>query len=96
MLQLVAGLTAPEVATVLGMTVGQVKAMRHRGQINLARVLGLQSLEQPQESPSSRGPITWGIKRNINGEDVPRSRRTPWPTNVETQQRGEPGGHCSP
>jgi RNA polymerase sigma factor (sigma-70 family) len=56
MLQLVAGLTAPEVATVLGMTVGQVKALRHRGQTNLARVLGPQGLEQPQEPPSSLDP----------------------------------------
>jgi RNA polymerase sigma factor (sigma-70 family) len=56
MLQLVAGLTAPEVATVLGMTVGQVKALRHRGQASLARVLGLQSLDQPQERPSLLDP----------------------------------------
>jgi len=41
MLQLVAGLTAPEVATVLGKPVGQVKALRHRGLARLAQVLGL-------------------------------------------------------
>jgi DNA-directed RNA polymerase specialized sigma24 family protein len=56
MLQLVAGLTAPEVATALGMTVGKVKALRHRGQANLARVLGLRSLDQLQERPSSLDP----------------------------------------
>jgi RNA polymerase sigma factor (sigma-70 family) len=56
MLQLVAGLTAPEVATALGMTVGQVKALRHRGQANLARVLGLRSLDQLHERPSSLDP----------------------------------------
>jgi RNA polymerase sigma factor (sigma-70 family) len=56
MLQLVAGLTAAEVAAALGMTVGQVKVLHHRGQANLARVLGLQSLEQPQEPPSSLDP----------------------------------------
>jgi RNA polymerase sigma factor (sigma-70 family) len=55
-LQLVAGLTAPEVATVLGMTVGQVKALRHRGQTSLARVLGLRSLDQLQERPWSLEP----------------------------------------
>jgi RNA polymerase sigma factor (sigma-70 family) len=55
-LQLVAGLTAPEVATVLGMTVGQVKALRHRGQASLARVLGLRSLDQLQERPWSLEP----------------------------------------
>jgi DNA-directed RNA polymerase specialized sigma24 family protein len=45
LLHMVAGLTAPEVATALGKTIGQVKALRHRGQANLARVLGLRSLE---------------------------------------------------
>ena len=56
MLQLVAGLTVPEVATVLGMTVGEVKALRHRGLAGLARVLGLRSFDQPQERPSSLDP----------------------------------------
>jgi Sigma-70, region 4 len=56
MLQLVGGLTAPEVATVLGMTVGQVKALRHRGQASLARALGLRSLDQLQERPWSLEP----------------------------------------
>jgi RNA polymerase sigma factor (sigma-70 family) len=56
MLQLVAGLTAPEVATALGMTVGQVKAVRHRGRANLARVLGLRSLDELQERPLSLDP----------------------------------------
>jgi RNA polymerase sigma factor (sigma-70 family) len=56
MLQLVAGLTAPEVATALGMTVGQVKALLYRGQANLARALGLRSLDQLQERPSSLDP----------------------------------------
>ena len=37
---MVAGLTAPEVATVLGKTIGAVKALRHRGLASLARVLG--------------------------------------------------------
>jgi DNA-directed RNA polymerase specialized sigma24 family protein len=49
LLSMVAGLTAPEVATALGTTVGQVKALRHHGMASLARVLGLQSAEQPQE-----------------------------------------------
>jgi RNA polymerase sigma factor (sigma-70 family) len=55
-LQLVGGLTASEVATVLGMTVGQVKAVRHRGQASLARALGLRSLDQLQERPWSLEP----------------------------------------
>jgi RNA polymerase sigma factor (sigma-70 family) len=48
-LSMVAGLSAPEVATALGKTVGEVKALRHRGLAGLARILGLRSSEQPQE-----------------------------------------------
>ena len=55
-LQMVAGLTVAEVATVLGKTVGQVKALRHRGQASLARNLGLRSPDQPQEPPSPLDP----------------------------------------
>jgi hypothetical protein len=40
------------VATALGKTVGAVKALRHRGMASLARILGLQSAEQPQEHRS--------------------------------------------
>jgi RNA polymerase sigma factor (sigma-70 family) len=47
MLQLVAGLTVPEVATALGKTVGEVKALRHLGLAGLTRVLGLRRPEQP-------------------------------------------------
>jgi RNA polymerase sigma factor (sigma-70 family) len=43
LLSMVAGLTAPEVATVLGKTVGAVKALRHRGLAALAEVLDLRS-----------------------------------------------------
>jgi hypothetical protein len=43
---MVAGLTAPEVATALGKTVGAVKALRHRGLARLTRVLGLRSLHE--------------------------------------------------
>jgi RNA polymerase sigma factor (sigma-70 family) len=56
LLSMVAGLTAPEVATALGKTAGEVKALRHRGLASLARVLGLRSPEQPQEHPSSLDP----------------------------------------
>jgi RNA polymerase sigma factor (sigma-70 family) len=55
-LQMVAGLTVAEVATVLGKTVGEVKALRHRGQASLARDLGLRSPDQPQEPPSPLDP----------------------------------------
>jgi RNA polymerase sigma factor (sigma-70 family) len=49
LLSMVAGLTAPEVATALGKTIGAVKALRHRGMASLARILGLRKSEQPQE-----------------------------------------------
>jgi RNA polymerase sigma factor (sigma-70 family) len=44
LLSMVAGLTAPEVAAALGKTVGEVKALRHRGLAALARGLGLPEL----------------------------------------------------
>jgi DNA-directed RNA polymerase specialized sigma24 family protein len=51
LLTMVAGLTAPEVATTLGKTVNAVKALQHRGLNSLARVLGLRSLRETQEGP---------------------------------------------
>jgi hypothetical protein len=45
------GLSAPEVAEVLGKTTGAVKALQHRGLASLVRVLGLRSPEQPKEAP---------------------------------------------
>jgi RNA polymerase sigma factor (sigma-70 family) len=50
LLSMVAGLTAPEVAAALGKTVGEVKALRHRGLAALARGLGLPELvlERPE------------------------------------------------
>jgi RNA polymerase sigma-70 factor (ECF subfamily) len=49
--RMAAGLTAPEVAAVLGKSTGAVKALQHRGLASLARVLGLRSPEQPREGP---------------------------------------------
>ena len=43
LLTVVAGLTAPEVATALGKTVGEVKALHHRGLTTLAEVLDSRS-----------------------------------------------------
>jgi RNA polymerase sigma factor (sigma-70 family) len=56
LLHMVAGLTTPEVAAAVGKSVGQVKALRHRGLASLARALGLHDAEQPQERPSSLDP----------------------------------------
>ena len=56
LLSMVAGLTAPEVATALGKTVGAVKALRHRGLASLTRGLGLRSPDQSQERLSPLDP----------------------------------------
>jgi RNA polymerase sigma factor (sigma-70 family) len=49
LLCMLGGLTAPEVAEILGKTTGAVKALHHRGLASLARVLGLQSKAQTPE-----------------------------------------------
>jgi RNA polymerase sigma-70 factor (ECF subfamily) len=46
------GLTAPEVAELLGTTTGAVKALRHRGLANLSRMLDL------RDPPRPHGPGT--------------------------------------
>jgi RNA polymerase sigma-70 factor (ECF subfamily) len=51
LLRMAGGLTAPEVAAVLGKTTGAVKALQHRGLASLARVLGLRSPHESQERP---------------------------------------------
>jgi RNA polymerase sigma-70 factor, ECF subfamily len=51
LLRMAAGLTAPEVAAILGKTTGAVKALQHRGLASLARVLGLRSPQEAQERP---------------------------------------------
>ena len=51
LLRMAGGLTAPEVAAILGKTTGAVKALQHRGLASLARVLGLRSPQQTQERP---------------------------------------------
>jgi RNA polymerase sigma-70 factor, ECF subfamily len=51
LLRMAGGLTAPEVAAIVGKTTGAVKALQHRGLASLARVLGLRSPQQPTERP---------------------------------------------
>jgi hypothetical protein len=80
MLQLVAGLTDPEVAAALGMTVGQVKLLRHRGQANPPESSASRALSSRRSPHPGSTPITRRIKRNITGEDVPHSQRTAWST----------------
>jgi RNA polymerase sigma-70 factor, ECF subfamily len=51
LLRMAGGLTAAEVAEILGKTTGAVKALQHRGLASLARVLGVRSPQEPQERP---------------------------------------------
>jgi RNA polymerase sigma-70 factor, ECF subfamily len=51
LLRMAGGMTAPEVAAVLGKTTGAVKALQHRGLASLARVLGLRSPDETRERP---------------------------------------------
>jgi RNA polymerase sigma-70 factor, ECF subfamily len=51
LLRMAAGLTAPEVAAIVGKTTGAVKALQHRGLASLARVLGLRSQDQARGAP---------------------------------------------
>jgi RNA polymerase sigma-70 factor (ECF subfamily) len=51
LLRMAGGLTAPEVAEILGKTTGAVKALQHRGLASMARVLGLRSPHHTQERP---------------------------------------------
>jgi RNA polymerase sigma factor (sigma-70 family) len=51
LLSMAGGLTAPEVAAILGKTTGAVKALRHRGLASLTRALGLRNPDQTQERP---------------------------------------------
>jgi RNA polymerase sigma-70 factor, ECF subfamily len=54
LLRMAAGLTAPEVAAIVGKTTGAVKALRHRGVASLARVLGVTSdTSSPEPLPGS-------------------------------------------
>jgi RNA polymerase sigma factor (sigma-70 family) len=51
LLRMAGGLTAPEVASILGKTPGAVKSLQFRGLASLARVLGLRSPAQAQDRP---------------------------------------------
>jgi RNA polymerase sigma factor (sigma-70 family) len=51
LLGMAAGLSAAEVAAVLGTTTGAVKALQHRGRARLARMLGRQDPEAPDDRP---------------------------------------------
>ena len=54
LLRMLGGLTAPEVADVLGRTTGAVKALQHRGLADLSRMLGLRKPPGSGNRPISR------------------------------------------
>jgi RNA polymerase sigma-70 factor, ECF subfamily len=57
LLRMAAGLSAPEVAAIVGKTTGAVKALQHRGVASLARVLGVTSdTSAPEPLPGSSEP----------------------------------------
>jgi RNA polymerase sigma-70 factor (ECF subfamily) len=57
LLRMAAGLTAPEVAAIVGKTTGAVKALQHRGVASLARVLGATNdTSAPEPLPGSSDP----------------------------------------
>jgi RNA polymerase sigma factor (sigma-70 family) len=51
LLRMAGGMTAPEVAAILGKTTNAVKALQHRGLASMERMLGLRSLRETQERP---------------------------------------------
>ena len=65
------GLTAPEVAVILGKTTGAVTALQHRGLASLATVLALQSTARRQNIPwPLPTPITWRGNTNTKSETI--------------------------
>jgi RNA polymerase sigma-70 factor, ECF subfamily len=66
LLRLAAGLTAPEVAAIVGKTTGAVKALQHRGLASLARVLGVtDDTNSPEPQASSSKPA--GLMSRVEG-----------------------------
>ena len=56
LLRMAAGLSAPEVAVIVGKTTGAVKSLRHRGVASLARALGVNDTSAPQPLAGSSEP----------------------------------------
>jgi RNA polymerase sigma-70 factor, ECF subfamily len=66
LLRTAAGLTAPEVAAIVGKTTGAVKALQHRGLARLARVLGVtDDTNSPEPQASSSKPA--GLMSRVEG-----------------------------
>jgi len=64
LLRMAAGLTAPEVAAIVGKTTGAVKALRHRGVTSLARVLGVTN-DTSSPEPLSRSSEPARLPRQV-------------------------------
>ena len=56
LLRMAAGLSAPEVAVIVGKTTGAVKSLRHRGVASLARALGVNDTSAPEHLARSSEP----------------------------------------
>ena len=56
LLRMAAGLSAPEVAVIVGKTTGAVKSLRHRGVASLARALGVNDTSAPEPLARSSEP----------------------------------------
>jgi RNA polymerase sigma-70 factor, ECF subfamily len=66
LLRTAAGLTAPEVAAIVGKTTGAVKALQHRGLVSLARVLGVANdTSAPEPLAGSSEPA--GLTSRVEG-----------------------------
>jgi RNA polymerase sigma-70 factor, ECF subfamily len=65
LLRMAAGLTAPEVAAIVGQTTGAVKALQHRGVASLARVLGVTNHTSSPE-PLSRSSVPARPTRQVD------------------------------
>jgi RNA polymerase sigma-70 factor, ECF subfamily len=66
LLRTAAGLTAPEVAAIVGKTTGAVKALQHRGLASLARVLGVANdTSSPEPLAGSSEPA--GLTSRVEG-----------------------------
>jgi RNA polymerase sigma factor (sigma-70 family) len=70
LLRLSGGLTASEVAAVLGKTTGAVRALQHRGLASLARLLVSRD-EDPSSGGSGSPPSVWGDEEGTAWEPRP-------------------------
>jgi RNA polymerase sigma-70 factor (ECF subfamily) len=66
LLRIAGGLTAPEVAEILGKTTGAVKALQHRALASLARLLGAEDADGPQPA---NGPYPSSSRMRLSRQE---------------------------